>query len=504
MEKRRLTPDEVALLPEPTQEIFSLFKNKGYQIFLVGAGVRKVLAGKRPKDCDFTTDAIPEEILQVTAEWDPFYDNPYGTVGVPVKVEGEEEVYEITPFRNEKGYSDRRRPDEVEWGVSLKEDVKRRDFTMNAIVLGPEKVGEKTKMKLVLIDYLNGLKDFEEGVIRAVGNPEERFAEDALRMMRAVRFAAQLAFEIEEETLEAIKENCQLLSKISGERIREELFKILASDQPAEGIQLLTETDLMKEIMPEVLEAQGVPQTGHHTLDVYSHMVESLRHCPSSDPLVRLAAFLHDVGKPKSRKLRCIECGWVMKEKDRKIEGETAKTTQYECPRCGKLQSEHQAGTFWGHEVIGARMAEEIAERLRLSNRQKEKLVTLVRWHMFAYDPEMTDAAIRRFIRRVGKENINDMMLLRVGDRKGGGSKATSWRLRELQERIGEQLYEPMEIRDMAVDGEDVMEVLDIKPGPKVGQVLEKLFEEVIEETDKNKREYLLKRIKQIGEDFKD
>ena len=491
-------------MPEPTQEVFSLFKNKGHEIYLVGAGVRNILLGKRPVDCDFTTDADPDRILEIMDKWDPFYDNPYGTVGVPVEIEGEKEVYEITPFRSEEGYSDKRRPDEVKWGVSLEEDVKRRDFTMNAVVLGPEEPGEKTEMKLVLIDYLNGLKDFEEGLIRAVGDADERFSEDALRMMRAIRFAAQLSFEIEKKTLKAIEKNSDLLAKISRERVREEMFKILKSNHPADGMHLLTTTGLMEQVMPEVLEAIDVPQTGHHTLDVYNHMLESLRHCPSSDPVIRLAAFLHDVGKPRSRKLRCIECGWVMKDKDLKEEGETAKMTQYQCPRCSKIQSEHQAGSFWGHEVIGARMVEEIAERLRLSNKQKEKLVTLVRWHMFAYDPKMTDAAIRRFIRRVGKENINDMMLLRVGDRKGGGSKATSWRLRELQERIGEQLYEPMEIRDMEVNGKDVMEILDIEPGPKIGQVLEKLFEEVIEDTDKNKREYLLKRIEEIGEKIGD
>lgn len=501
MKERRLLPDEIALLPEATMEVFSLFKNKGYQIYLVGAGVRNILAGKRPVDCDFTTDASPEEILQMTEEWEPFYDNPYGTVGIPVEIEGEEEVYEITPFRSEKSYSDNRRPDEVEWGVSLKEDVKRRDFTMNSVVLGPKEVGEKTKMELVLIDHLKGLEDFENGLIRAVGNAEERFGEDALRMMRAIRFAAQLSFKIEEKTLQAVKAKAELLSEISKERVRDELFKIVKSDYPADGVHLLTTTGLMEQIMPEVLEARGIPQTGHHTLDVYSHMLESLRHCPSSDVVVRLASFLHDVGKPRARKLRCIECGWVMKKKDLLVKGETAKMTQYQCPRCKTKQSEHQAGSFWSHEVVGTEITEEIVERLRLSNRQKEKLLILVRWHMFAYDPKMTDAAIRRFIRRVGKENINDMMLLRVGDRKGGGSKATSWRLRELQERIGEQLYEPMEVRDMVVDGKDVMEILGLEPGPRVGAVLKELFEEVIEDTDKNKREYLLERIKEMGKE---
>ena len=169
------------------------------------------------------------------------------------------------------------------------------------------------------------------------------------------------------------------------------------------------------------------------------------------------------------------------------------------CPKCQTEQTTHAAGTFYGHEVIGERMVAKIADDLRLSAKEKAKLTTLVRWHMFAYQPEMTDAAIRRFIRRVGKENINDMINLRIGDRKGGGSKTTSWRLMEFQKRIGEQLFEPMEVSDMAVNGQDVMEILGIKPGPKIGQVLNTLFEEVLEDTGKNKREYLIGRIKELA-----
>ena len=288
-----------------------------------------------------------------------------------------------------------------------------------------------------------------------------------------------------------------LLEKVSKERVRDELFKILASTYPADGMRLLISTGLMKYVIPEVLEAKKVEQKGHHKLDVLDHMLESLNHCPASDPLLRLATFLHDVGKPASKKWRCSRCGWVMKEKDLLI-GDSLK-----CPRCEFETDTREATTFYGHEVIGARMVEEIGERLKLSKDQIKKLVTLVRWHMFAYQPEMTDASIRRFIKRVGKENINNMMLLRVGDRKGGGSKTTSWRLQELQKRIGEQLFEPMEVKDLAVNGKDVMKVLKIKPGPKIGSVMNKLFEEVIEDTSKNTKKYLLSRIKDLGPDSK-
>lgn len=274
--------------------------------------------------------------------------------------------------------------------------------------------------------------------------------------------------------------------------MRDELLKILSSDCPADGVRLLISTGLMEYIIPEVLESKGVEQKGHHKLDVLEHMLESLKYCPSSNPLLRLSTFLHDVGKPASKKWRCPKCGWVMKKKDLTA-GDGLK-----CPRCNFVTNTREATTFYGHEVIGAKMAEKIGERLKLSKKQLEKMVILIRWHMFAYQPEMTDASIRRFIKRIGKENINDMMLLRIGDRKGG-SKTTSWRLQELQKRIGEQLYEPMQVRDLVINGEDVMKILKIKPGPKIGEIMNKLFEEVIEDTSKNNKKYLLSRIKELG-----
>lgn len=311
---------------------------------------------------------------------------------------------------------------------------------------------------------MGGGKDLKDKIVRAVGKAQERFNEDALRMMRAVRIASQLNFKIEKNTLQAIKELAETITAVSWERIRDELWKILSCQQPAEGILLLDETGLLRQILPEMEKMKEVPQGGHHIYDVYKHSIESLRGCPSSDPLVKLATLLHDIGKPIA----------LRKQGPRGV-------------------------TFYGHEVVGARMVGKIGDRLRLAKKDKQRLVMLVRWHMFTYDPKMTDAAIRRFIRRVGIENINDMMLLRVGDRKGGGSKATSWRLRELQQRIGEQLYEPLTVKDLKVNGHDVIKTLKIKPGPKVGQILNKLFEEVLEDSSKNKREYLLKRTEELG-----
>lgn len=489
--ERKLLADEKQQIPKEVADLMKLFIEAGKEIYLIGGAVRDLLIDRPMGDCDLTTDATPEETMEITQVLKPFCENDFGTVSVPAK---EGKVMEITTFRSEKGYSDFRRPDQVSWGKSLDEDVQRRDFTINTLAIKPLTDEKRKITNYSVIDLVDGTTDLEKGLVRAVGEANKRFGEDALRMMRGVRLATELNFKIEDKTWEAIKLQSPLLKNISKERVRDELFKILAAEKPAEGIRKLIESKLMEQIIPELKEAEGVEQKGHHILDVLEHMIQSLEFCPSPDPLVRLAAFLHDIGKPKSKRWRCPKCGWVMKEKD-------LLDSRLTCPRCSYQMGTREATTFYGHEVIGARMMEEIAQRLRLSKKQTEKLVTLVRWHMFAYQPEMTDAAIRRFIRRVGKENINDMILLRIGDRKGGGSKATSWRLTELQKRVGEQLYEPMEIKDMAVKGKEVMEILKIKPGPKVGKILKQLFEEVIEDTSRNNRDYLTKRVKELGKE---
>ena len=461
-----------------------IYQKAGFGIYLVGGGVRNILVNKRPENCDLTTNATPEQSLEVLKDKLPFYNNDFGTVSYNCQVEGKEELYEITTYRSEKEYSDHRRPDNVSWGKTLEEDVVRRDFTVNALVVG--KVGEKFE----LIDLVGGLEDFEKGVIKAVGEPERRFSEDALRMMRAIRLAATLGFRIDMETLEAITKKASLLEKISKERVREEFLKIIGSNYPADGLALLISTGLINYFLPELLEGKEVAQGGHHELLVLEHSLQSLKNCPSPDPIVRLASLIHDIGKPRSQRFKCRKCLKMF----RGLSGE-----QHTCTNCGFSQPTTRMITFYGHEVVGARMAKEIAERLRFGRKEIERIETLVRWHMFAYQPEMTDASIRRLIRKVGKENIADLVLLRIADRKGSGAKTTSWRFLELQKRIGEQLYEPMEINDMVVNGKDVMEILKVEPGPIIGKVLKELFEEVIEDTSKNQREYLLSRIKEVG-----
>lgn len=472
-------------LSKPVFSVLSILSEASYEAYVVGGAVRDLLLGAETADWDFTTSATPEQILALFP--DGFYDNAYGTVGVAGKhllttlgsTDSEEslwemhgwkdEVFEITTFRHDEGYSNNRHPDSVTWGKTVEDDLARRDFTVNALALkiDPsqlENADHFITVEATIIDPFDGQYDLSRKVIRAVGDANERFSEDALRMMRAIRFGAQLGFAIDPLTLGAIQKNAHLITRISWERISSEFLKIISSQFCADGITLLYASGVLAHILPEALLMRGVPQAGRHKLDVWNHSLESLRECPSTDPIVRLAAFLHDIGKPKSYR----EQG----------------------PR---------GITFYGHEVIGARMADIIGKRLRLSKKQVEKLVTLVRWHMFAYESKMTDASIRRFIKRVGVENINDMMLLRVGDRKGGGSKATSWRLQELQRRIGEQLFQPMTLRDLTVDGTDVMNELAIPPSRKIGEVMNKLFDEVMEDPRRNKREYLLNRIRELA-----
>lgn len=444
-------------------EIYKRLENAGFEVFLVGGCVRNLLLGIEPKDWDLTTSATPEEIQAVFP--DSFYDNSFGTVGIPLKGVEETEhkdVVEITTYRTESSYKDHRRPESVSWGKTIHEDLERRDFTINAIAL-------KIENELVFIDPFEGQKDLSKKIIKAVGNPNERFKEDALRLMRAIRFATQLSFSIEKETMKAIVEDASLISHVSGERIRDELIKILTSDNPYEGIMLLDATGILDIILPELSSGKGVSQQRpgrHHTTDVFTHNMLSLKHTPTTDPIVRLATLLHDVGKPNV--MNKDEEGYVI---------------------------------FYNHEVAGAKIARQIADRLRLSKKDRDRIVTLIRWHMFTVDEHITDSAIRRFIRRVGVENVKDMMDLRIGDRLGGGTQtAESWRLKKFKERMVSELNPPFSINDLKVSGTDVMEILQIKPGPKVGKVLQKLFEEVDENLELNDREYLLKHIKEVGE----
>ena len=451
------------VVPQEVLSIYKKLKKAGFQAFFVGGCVRDFLMGRTITDWDIATDAVPEEIQKVFPN--SFYDNRFGTVGIPLPKVPEKEhegVIEITTFRTEGEYRDLRRPDKVEWGKTIEEDLSRRDFTVNA--LAAELIDSQTKY----IDPFKGLLDIKIKLIRTVGNPSDRFNEDALRLMRAIRFATQLEFEIEKETWAAILSNAQNVGKISGERIRDELLKILGTNHAFEGILLLDKSGLLDQIIPELSKGKGVSQVRpgrHHISDVFTHNIESLKHCPSRDPIVRLATLLHDIGKPYVR---------------------------------GEDEEGHVI--FYNHEVKGAQLAYEICDRLRLSKKQRDKVVTLIRWHMFTVDEHITDSAVRRFIRRVGIENVADMMDLRIGDRLGGGTQvAESWRLKKFKERVAKELNPPFSLNDLAIDGNDIMRELKIEPGPKIGEILQKLFEEADEDLSKNNQAYLLKRLHEIS-----
>lgn len=457
-------------LPESVLEILKKFDKAGFEIYIVGGAVRDILQKKLVYDWDFTTDATPEEMLKIFPR--AYYTNEFGTVGIASEKKGER-PYEITTFRTEYGYSDFRRPNKVKWGKNLLQDLSRRDFAINAMAL---RVAQTKKLKnrkskepveCELIDPYNGRTDLGAKLIRAVGEAKARFSEDALRLMRAARIATELDFIIEENTFEAIKVNAPLINKIAKERVKEELFKILASPNPYQGMLILQESQLMKEVLPEMVKTFGVEQKSpgrHHVYDVGTHSLMSLKFCKSTNPVVRLATLIHDIGKPATFK-----------------------------------KQENGIITFYNHEVVSAKIATNIAERLRFSNDEKQCLVTLVRWHQFTVDERQTDSAIRRFIRNVGLKNVPDMLDLRVADRLGGGARETSWRLEEFKKRLIEVQKQPFTVADLKIDGHDVMKILGISPGPRVGEVLNTLFDEVVEKKLDNERETLLSRLKELA-----
>lgn len=444
-------------LPQEINEIFQIFKKNNFQIYLVGGAVRNLILKKQPNNWDFTTNATPDQIKKLFSS--SFCKNNYGTVSLPILLKKDRKllktIVEITPFRKESHYKDFRHPEKLNWADNLEDDLKRRDFTINAIAYDGNKI----------IDIFNGQTDIKNKIIRTVGDPDERFQEDALRLIRAIRFASEFGFFIEENTLKSIKKNSHLIEKISWERIRDEFLKILSSDHPSEGILFLRNTKLLSFILPELDICFSIPQKSpkrHHIYDVGTHLVMSLKNCQSTDPITRFATLIHDIGKAKTFK------------KD---------------PSSGLI-------TFYNHEIISANLAEKIAERFKLSNKQKEKLIKLVRYHQFTVSEIQTDKAIRRFIRQVGREYLDDILALRFADRIGSGAKPDSWRFKLFRKRLIEVQKEPFKITDLKINGNDVMNILNLKPGPIVGKILKDVFNKVIEKKLENKKEILLNEIK--------
>ena len=443
----------------------------GFKAYLVGGCVRDIFLNQKPKDWDITTNAKPEEIEKVFTEagHKTFYENKFGTVSVVTNSKDEtfppkadqpraEKTIEITPFRKEAKYSDKRHPDSVSFAASLEDDLARRDFTINSIAL---------KIPNEIIDPFGGQKDLKNKIIRAVGKPEERFDEDALRIMRAFRFSAELGFSIEEKTKKALEQKKGLLEMIAKERIRDELIKIFMSPAPDKSLEEMRELGVLKYVLPELEEGFGVTQNKHHIYTVWEHNLKALMHAVQKNwPLdIRLASLFHDLGKPRTK------------------------------------VGEGPDSTFYNHEVVSAKMTAQILFRLCFPKKTAEKIIKLVRWHLFFSDTEViTLSAVRRIIRNVEPENIWDLMKLRFTDRVGmGRPKERPFRLRKYEAMVEQALRDPISVSMLKINGRDIMEIAGLEPGPKIGYILHALLEEVLDEPKKNNKNYLIQRVKELA-----
>jgi tRNA nucleotidyltransferase (CCA-adding enzyme) len=446
-------------IPNEVSLVSNGLRQAGYESYLVGGCVRDLIIGLEPKDWDITTNATPEQIQAVFP--DSFYENDYGTVGVKT---GSDDlrlaIVEVTPYRTESGYSNKRHPDKVEFGTSLLEDLARRDFTINAIALEDSK-GH-------IIDPYDGQKDIKDKLVRAVGNASERFNEDALRMLRAVRLVAELGFGIDGSTAAAISENSKHLSHVSRERVKDELVRILNSNQPMSALVLAQQLGILEFIAADLIRGIGVEQNQAHSYDVFGHLMRSMQHAADKDWAfdIRLAALFHDVSKPETRR-------WSEEKKE---------------------------WTFHGHEVVGSRVTKKALEDLHFPRETIDKVVKLVRWHMFFSDPEMiTLSAVRRMIKNVGEENIWDLLNLRICDRIGTGRpKEQPFRFRKYKAMVDQALRDPISVTMLKTGGEHIMEKFHEKPGPKLGWTLNALLEEVLDDPEKNTEEYLDKRTSEL------
>jgi len=447
-------------IPEEVRRVTALLREAGFEAYLVGGCVRDLVIGRSPKDWDVTTNAKPEDIQNVFT--DSFYENDFGTVGV--KTDSEDErlaVIEVTPYRTETGYSDKRRPDKVEFGESLEEDLARRDFTINALAY------EDSKGQIV--DPYKGHDDIQHKVLRTVGNPEERFEEDALRLMRAVRLVAELGFALDADTAAAIQKKAHNLGHISKERIRDEFVRILNSSQPMMALVLCQQLGLLEYIAPDLLRGIGIDQNQAHSYTVFEHNLRALQHAADKEWSfdIRLAALFHDISKPETRRRSEEKNDW----------------------------------TFYGHEVVGSRVTRKALEDLRFSRETIEKVTKLVRWHMFFSDPEqITLSAVRRMIRNVGEENIWDLLNLRICDRIGTGRpKEQPFRFRKYKAMVEEALRDPISVKMLKIDGQVLMERLHVQPGPRMGWILNTLLDEVLEDPKRNTEKYLEKRSSELA-----
>ena len=478
-------------VPQEVLSCTSTLEQAGYEAYIVGGCVRDLLLDRTPNDWDITTNAHPEDIQKIFDH--TFYENQYGTVGVVndhivEQIEALQEddevsphtaqatrgthetlqklearkVIEITPYRTESTYSDSRRPDEVAFATTLEADLQRRDFTINALAYNPNN-GE-------LIDLYGGVQDLQSGLIQTVGDASQRFDEDALRLLRAIRFATSLTFQVSHETSQAIEKFHVKLGNVSWERIRDEFSKILMTNSPRDGIELLREHKLLDIICPELLDAVGVEQNGSHIYDVYEHLLRTLQHAADKGWWldIRLAALFHDISKPETRR-------WSKEKNDY---------------------------TFYGHEVVGSKKTKRILQRFRYSSDTVSRVTLLVRWHMFFSDPEeITLSGVRRIIRNVGgADQVWDLIKLRICDRIGmGRPKEQPYRLRQYEVMMEEAMRSPVSVQDLKISGDDIITLLHVKPGKRIGWLLHACMRETLHTPENNNYEWLVKHVTQLN-----
>ncbi len=460
-------------VPADARDLITTLRGDGHDAFVVGGSVRDVLAGREPLDWDLTTDADPDRLRDLFPG--ARYDNRFGTV---VVTRGGVE-YEITTYRTERDYDDHRRPSRVAFGATLDEDLARRDFTVNAMAFGWA-AADADDAPARLVDPHGGRADLDARVLRAVGDPDARFGEDALRMLRAVRLAADPGFSIDPATLAAIERHAPEAARLSGARVGAELGRLLVAPIPSVGLRPMRETGLLAATIPELAAQRGIPQAKIPGDDLWDHSLRTVDAAAAMRPpaspedeaardarlALVTAALLHDVGKPET----------------------------------------FTDGHFHRHEATGAAIADAILGRLAVARGVRERVVRLVRHHMFSYEPAWSDAAVRRFIQRTGADLLDDLLDLRVADDIGSGLPVDGPMTAELRRRCRQQLdaQVPLRREDLAVDGNDVARALGIPPGPRLGRILDRLTERVVDDPGLNDRDGLLALARAIDTNLED
>ena len=427
------------------------FIKNNFEIYLVGGILRDIILGRSSSafEYDLATNATPEEVIKLFP-----HVIPTGIKHGTVTVIHRKIHYEITTFRADGKYTDGRHPDAVSYSKTIDEDLKRRDFTINAFAYNLK--------TYKFIDNFNGLSDIKDKIIRTIGNPDDRFQEDGLRLMRAIRFAAVLNFNINEKTFRSIIKNNFMLRKVSMERIRDEFVKIMTAEKPSIGLELLRKSEILRYILPELMICYGVSQNKYHKYDVYYHILYTVDAAPADNLAVRLAALFHDISKPFSKSV--------------------------------SPPSDEKESTFYNHEIISSIVAKKVMKRMKFSNELIHKVEKLVKNHMFYYTEEWTDSAVRRFIRKVGLDLLDDLYLLRRADRIGNGTKSGESRHLEMLKKHIEKILEEdnaFSVKDLKINGKDVMRIKNIPPSPKVGEILNYLLEVVLDNPEKNTPEIL-------------